>query len=235
MTKLNNYKNRLDRLSLLVSFLANKFFWILHYSWIAIALLSVLVIIDIELLSDAYKFSVHYKANEINDILLTLSYSFLASSLFYILNVWMPNYYSRKITKELISDFKQSIRNNLTEVVQKINPLDMNDFKEEEFVDKFTDMDLSSPYPIGGLYSTKDFIVGKVMVVDSCCNTLLQKYSAQLSNKEIEFLRNTLFSFALRNPLIIRDFNIPKEYESQNNQREYGESLLDLYQKSRRL
>lgn len=111
----------------------------------------------------------------------------------------------------------------------------MNDFKEDEFVNTFVRLDLSVPYPVGKQYSTKDFIIRKMKVVDSCCNALLQKYSAQLSSEEVEFLLKTLSSFALRNPLIIRDFNISEENDVSNNQREYGESLLDLYQKSRKL
>lgn len=50
----------------------------------------------------------------------------------------------------------------------------MNDFKEEKFIEKFIDMDLSVPYPIGEQYSIKNFIVRKMKVVDSCCNILLQ-------------------------------------------------------------
>ncbi len=210
-------------------------FLLLHKLWIVVAILSIYVIINIELLPDTYRYTINNKAEKINAILLTLSYSFLASTLFYILNVWMPDYYSRKINKELISKLKQSIKDSLNDVVRKVNPLDMNDFKEEKFVDKFIGIDLSGPYPIGEQYSTKDFIINKMMIVDSCCNTLLQKYGAQLSSEDIEFLLNTLSSFALRNHLIIRDFNLPKEYECPNNQREYGESLLDLYQKSRKL
>ena len=159
----------------------------------------------------------------------------MASTLFYILNVWMPDYYSRKINKKLISKLKQSIKNSLNDVVLKVNPLDMNDFKEEKFIEKFIDMDLSVPYPIGEQYSIKNFIVRKMKVVDSCCNILLQKYSAQLSCEEIDFLLNALSSFALSNSLIIKDFNISEENDASNNQREYGESLLDLYQKSRKL
>lgn len=210
-------------------------FFLLHKLWLIFAILSIYVIINIELLPDTYRYTIDNKAKEINAILLTLSYSFLASSLFYVLNVWMPDYYSRKITKELMSKLKQSIKNNLRDVVRKVNPLDMNDFKEDEFVNTFVRLDLSVPYPVGKQYSTKDFIIRKMKVVDSCCNALLQKYSAQLSSEEVEFLLKTLSSFALRNPLIIRDFNISEENDVSNNQREYGESLLDLYQKSRKL
>lgn len=210
-------------------------FFLLHKLWLIFAILSIYVIINIELLPDTYRYTIDNKAKEINAILLTLSYSFLASSLFYVLNVWMPDYYSRKIAKELMSKLKQSIKNNLRDVVRKVNPLDMNDFKEDEFVNTFVRLDLSVPYPVGKQYSTKDFIIRKMKVVDSCCNALLQKYSAQLSSEEVEFLLKTLSPFALRNPLIIRDFNISEENDVSNNQREYGESLLDLYQKSRKL
>lgn len=210
-------------------------FFLLHKLWLIFAILSIYVIINIELLPDTYRYTIDNKAKEINAILLTLSYSFLASSLFYVLNVWMPDYYSRKIAKELMSKLKQSIKNNLRDVVRKVNPLDMNDFKEDEFVNTFVRLDLSVPYPVGKQYSTKDFIIRKMKVVDSCCNALLQKYSALLSSEEVEFLLKTLSSFALRNPLIIRDFNISEENDVSNNQREYGESLLDLYQKSRKL
>ena len=210
-------------------------FFLLHKLWLIFAILSIYVIINIELLPDTYRYTIDNKAKEINAILLTLSYSFLASSLFYVLNVWMPDYYSRKIAKELMSKLKQSIKNNLRDVVRKVNPLDMNDFKEDEFVNTFVRLDLSVPYPVGKQNSTKDFIIRKMKVVDSCCNALLQKYSAQLSSEEVEFLLKTLSSFALRNPLIIRDFNISEENDVSNNQREYGESLLDLYQKSRKL
>lgn len=210
-------------------------FLLLHKLWIVVAILSIYVIINIGLLPDTYRCTIDNKAKEINAILLTLSYSFLASTLFYILNVWMPDYYSRKINKKLISKLKQSIKNSLNDVVLKVNPLDMNDFKEEKFIEKFIDMDLSVPYPIGEQYSIKNFIVRKMKVVDSCCNILLQKYSAQLSCEEIDFLLNALSSFALSNSLIIKDFNISEENDASNNQREYGESLLDLYQKSRKL
>lgn len=210
-------------------------FLLLHKLWIVVAILSIYVIINIELLPDTYRYTIDNKAKEINAILLTLSYSFLASTLFYILNVWMPDYYSRKINKKLISKLKQSIKNSLNDVVLKVNPLDMNDFKEEKFIEKFIDMDLSVPYPIGEQYSIKNFIVRKMKVVDSCCNILLQKYSAQLSCEEIDFLLNALSSFALSNSLIIKDFNISEENDASNNQREYGENLLDLYQKSRKL
>lgn len=210
-------------------------FFLLHKLWLIFAILSIYVIINIELLPDTYRYTIDNKAKEINAILLTLSYSFLASSLFYVLNVWMPDYYSRKINKKIISKLKQSIKNSLNDVVLKVNPLDMNDFKEEKFIEKFIDMDLSVPYPIGEQYSIKNFIVRKMKVVDSCCNILLQKYSAQLSCEEIDFLLNSLSSFALSNSLIIKDFNISEENDASNNQREYGESLLDLYQKSRKL
>ena len=78
-------------------------FLLLHKLWIVVAILSIYVIINIELLPDTYRCTIDNKAKEINAILLTLSYSFLASTLFYILNVWMPDYYSRKINKKLIS------------------------------------------------------------------------------------------------------------------------------------
>ena len=210
-------------------------FLLLHKLWIVVAILSIYVIINIELLPDTYRCTIDNKAKEINAILLTLSYSFLASTLFYILNVWMLDYYSRKINKKLISKLKQSIKNSLNDVVLKVNPLDMNDFKEEKFIEKFIDMDLRVPYSIGEKYSIKNFIVRNMKVVYSYCDILLQKYSAQLSCEEIDFLLNALSSFALSNSLIIKDFNISEENDASNNQREYGENLLDLYQKSRKL
>ena len=91
-------------------------FFLLHKLWLIFAILSIYVIINIELLPDTYRYTIDNKAKEINAILLTLSYSFLASSLFYVLNVWMPDYYSRKIAKELMSKLKQSIKNNLTHI-----------------------------------------------------------------------------------------------------------------------
>lgn len=210
------------------------FFFLQKLCFFAV-LASIVIIIDIELLPDCYRITIDSKADEINDILLTLSFSFLASALFYMLNVWLPNYYSRKTERLFILKLKQSIKDSLNDVTHKINPFDMNGFDEEKFVDAFANEDLNDCYPLNKQYSKKDFIVSKVEVVSSCSKALLEKYSLQLTYEEIDFATSALSSFALRNTLKIKDSNIPEEFRNSfyDNQKEYGESLLKLYQKSK--
>lgn len=210
-------------------------FYLLQKLWIFVVLVSLAIIIDIKLLPDSFRFTIGCKADEINDILLTLSFSFLASAVFYILNVWVPCYYSRKTDRQFVLKLKQSIKDSLSDATHKINPFNMNGFDEVKFVDMFANEDLNDSYPLNERYSKKDFVVGKLEVVYSCCEELLEKYSLQLTYEEMDFATSALSSFALQNALKIKDYNIPKEFRNSfdDNQKEYGESLLKLYQKSK--
>lgn len=210
-------------------------FYLLQKLWIFVVLVSLAIIIDIKLLPDCFRITIGCKADEINDILLTLSFSFLASAVFYILNVWVPSYYSRKTDRHFILKLKQSIKDSLSDGTHKINPFNMNGFDEEKFVDMFSNEDLNDSYPLNERYSKKDFVVGKLEVVSSCCKAMLENYSLQLTYDEMDFATSALSSFALRNSLKIKDYNIPNQLrDSYNeNQEEFGKSLLALYQKSK--
>ena len=123
----------------------------------------------------------------------------------------------------------------MSDGTHKINPFNMNGFDEEKFVDMFSNEDLNDSYPLNERYSKKDFVVGKLEVVSSCCKAMLENYSLQLTYDEMDFATSALSSFALRNSLKIKDYNIPNQLrDSYNeNQEEFGKSLLALYQKSK--
>ena len=74
-------------------------------------------------------------------------------------------------------------------------------------------------------------------IIISECENLLTSYSHELSYEQLNFIENALQSIFLLSPLIPIDFSIPQElffeYNKNNNQKEIGESIFELYLQSK--
>ena len=87
------------------------------------------------------------KCNEINELILNLSYSYLAAMIFHIIMVVIPNVRRRKIMRRKIDYYLHKVKELIMQCVTNLHMYDLdearkNNITKEQFVREFTDLDL---------------------------------------------------------------------------------------------
>lgn len=105
------------------------------------------------------------------------------------------------------------------------------------FGEKFSQIDLYEKSEFDFSKRKKEILNMRKEIIISKCENLLTSYSHELSYEQLNFIENALQSIFLLSPLIPIDFSIPQElffeYNKNNNQKEIGESIFELYLQSK--
>lgn len=185
-----------------------------------------------------YRIGVSEKANEINEVLVNLSYSYLAAVLFYWVTDRIPNCYKKnKIKMRLKSKFnriKEDIRRS-KEVITPFNLQQDKELSQIEFIEQFMQKDLEDK-----CYFSKSTRI--IEYLESLKKDIIFNIEYLLTyNGYLTLEQYTLLLEILDNPYLIQriipKIDVDKEYQSawNDNQKEMGLSLYALYEKVRKV
>lgn len=168
-----------------------------------------------------------------NFTLESLSFSYLAAAIFYLLNEYIPQrrkneVYAAHIERQIIS-----IKEYIRQIVASIEPfkMDENKYTLQTFAKTFADKDLKTKL-MDGQTDLESYINKRRELVETLCDQLLSSYGNVMSYKEINYINTILKSDFVRNRLEPIDFNVPEQYISSypNNQQTIGNSIFKLYE-----
>ena len=170
------------------------------------------------------------KAEEINIIIVNLSYSYLSAIIFYFAMNLLPEYYRNKIMREKIYLNLKRIKYLIQQCVRDINLYNFNlnnhILSKNEFIKQFSNKDLTPPCDYLTILKRNN------SEINSLINFLLiiQEF---LSNEEIHILFQIKDSLFLTTTISPKDY-IQNEYgeliEVPNNQEEIAESIYNIYE-----
>lgn len=166
-----------------------------------------------------------------NFMLESLSFSYLAGAIFFLLNEYIPQRRKNKVHIEHITRQIQSIKEYIRQIVASIEPFkDENEYTQQTFTNTFANKDFRTKF-MDGQDDLENYINKRRKLIESLCEQLLSSYTNIMSNKDIDFINTILKSDFIRNTLEPIDFNVPNQYISSypNNQKEIGISIFKLY------
>ena len=186
--------------------------------------------IYIILLTEWRPFGFAEKAQEINTIIVNLSYSLLAATIFHIVINWLPRLKRNKIIRNKINSYLTSIKNLTEQCVKDINLYDLNQNKhilqKEDFITQFSNKDLTSPCDYLKILERNNIEIN--LLIDFLLT--IQEF---LSNEEIQTLFKIKDSLFLTTKIDPKDY-IQNEYreniETPNNQKKIAESIYNIYE-----
>ncbi len=152
---------------------------------------TVLVIV---LLSDYRPFNIscsEEKAEKINDLILALSYSYIASFIFFLVQDYLPKYRSKKSTMEYVQGQIAYIHQLLREEIERQFFFEIpvrTDWKVEAYVNKFAEDDLFSPMKELGGKSRYDVLRNDEKRIKEIAKELLRLYGEYLNYDEVKQL-----------------------------------------------
>lgn len=168
-----------------------------------------------------------------NFTLESLSFSYLAAAIFYILNEYIPQRRKNKVYADHIKRQIISIKEYIRQIVYSIEPfkMDENKYTLQTFAKTFADKDLKTKL-MDGQTDLESYINKRRELVETLCDQLLSSYGNVMSYKEINYINTILKSDFICNQLVPIDFNVPEQYISSypNNQRTIGNSIFNLYE-----
>lgn len=203
-----------------------------RYSWFVILLLFSASAIYIIKLTDFRPWGSAEKYEEINSIIVNLSYSYIAATIFHIVMIICPGIRRRKIMRRKIESYLLRMESAIKLCITHIHlySLDSRDYKvlpKEEFIEKFSKKDLTPP--CGYLKILEQMALKISLLVELLLN--IQEY---LSDEEIEKLMIVKDSLFLTQT-ICPTFYIENDDGSQceipdSNQKEMAESIYNIYE-----
>lgn len=186
-----------------------------------------------------WKIPISVNPDPINALLLNISYSFIAASIFYVITVWLPSYNKqqrllipiRSLKKKILDDYSASI-NSFSDVINKIDYSSDHDV----FIDKIQQQSLLEETPLSKMTSlNKGSYQSTILsyhdrVVHTISNLL--EYKDILHPDEIvllEEIRTDDF------PQLLSSLSTPIGVEfldTPDTRKSVGKKLWDLYQKA---
>lgn len=171
-------------------------------------------------------------ADNINEIILNLSYSILAAVIFYIFIDVIPFYTKRKKVRQVLSIMISGIKSDIRDAKNAIYlPPFTNVAKtQNDFVSDFENKDMMDAYCLGiyGFKNLREFFNhNKVQIRNSIHNVL--SYSEFLTDTEIKILADINSSKYINEHFFIKDFeNIKEHPDLYTNQKEIGKSIFQI-------
>lgn len=205
--------------------------WFIKYLWLFVGGIALSLIVMLEVTSWR-PLGYISKHEEVNRIILTVSYSLFASCLFYMFNDLIPSYRRNNTAKKYIRKELFKVGEQLRLLVD-INPFSFCKTKlsREKFVQEFANLDLSEKSHFDTSKTKYQILIDKKQYIEQICKYLLSSYAPYMNQKQLELIISILGSKFIVDTIRIRDFSIEKEfiYSYPNNQEEIGESIFDLY------
>ena len=205
--------------------------WLINHLWLIVGGVALFLIVVLEITSWR-PLGYASKHEEINRIILTISYSFFASCLFYLFNDLIPSYRRRIVAKKYIEKELFIIKESFRQLVN-IKPFSFSEkaFSMEEFAKEFANNDLFKNADFNEFKTKIQILTERKQYIEQICKNLLSSYSLYMNHKQIEFIIVVLRSRFIVEPINAKDFNIPQEILATypNNQEEIGRSIFELY------
>lgn len=203
----------------------------LNCFWWVFASVCILMLVIIEFTD--WRLFYHERAEKVNELIVNMSFSYLAACIFYILNEIFPRYTKRKVAKRHVEKEIREIRELLRQIFSSIEPfrLEKHNYTRDEFVNLFEATDLIDNGYYGGNIKMLDAINERKARIESICNSLLSSYIHYLNHKELIYIDKIAHSQFILNSIEPIEYSIPIEYRihKYDNQREIGECIYNLY------
>lgn len=197
-------------------------------------ILSIVCIVIVEM-TDLRPFGEAYNADGVNRILLTLSYSYAAAYLFFILHDWLPQRFRRRIAKNYIEREMRHLKELLRLCRFLLYPffsISETDLSKEKFMETAGRKDLNNKSFVGSKTIMEQLNIYKKEIID-ISESLMSSYNSSMSDKQIKFVDELLSSCFIANNISPINFDLPDEYTNDypNNQWDVCESIYDNYKK----
>lgn len=186
--------------------------------------------IYIILLTEWRPFGFAEKAQEINTLIVNLSYSLLATSIFYFAMNFLPEYYRNKVMREKINLNLERIKYLTQQCMRDIELYSFNFNNKipsrESFIKQFSNKNLTQPCDYLTILKRNNLEINSL--IDFLL--IIQEF---LSNKEIYTLFKMKDSLFLTTPISPKDYiqdEYGKQIETPNNQEEIAESIYNIYE-----
>lgn len=186
--------------------------------------------IYIILLTEWRPFGFAEKAQEINTIIVNLSYSLLAATIFHVVINFLPEYYRNKIMHKKINLNLERIKYLTQQCIRDIELYSFNFNNKiptrESFIKQFSSKDLTQPCDYLTILKRNNLEINSL--IDFLL--IIQEF---LSNKEIYTLFKMKDSLFLTTPISPKDYiqdEYGKQIETPNNQEKIAESIYNIYE-----
>lgn len=196
-----------------------------------VALICVYAILTIKL-GIFWRIGTSENADNINEIILNLSYSLLAAVFFYIFIEAIPFYFKRKKIRVVILNKLHELKGNIHKAKTAIYLPPFRDMPstKTEFVEDFENKDMNDAYQlgVGGFKNLKDFFAHNKINIRTQIQDVLG-YSSFLTEREIEVLAAINISKYVNDYFFVKDFEMLKmRADLYDNQKEIGESIFAI-------
>lgn len=200
-----------------------------EYKWIITTSLLVCFIIAILRFTDWRPFGYSDKADSINYTLETISFSVLATIIFWTVNDYSSYRKRRAIAVNHIRRQIWTIKELIRQMVDAVEPfsLEPKRYSLVSFKNVFNQKDLYDGF-YGGSRKIVDVYTEYKKRIELIAEGLLASYSEYMTYDELKYLDELLRSYLIRNTISPIDFSVPIEERHfyPANQEEAGESLF---------
>ncbi|MDE7427213.1 MAG: hypothetical protein K2M79_05385 [Muribaculaceae bacterium] len=198
---------------------------------VVVALICIYAILTIKL-DMFWRICVSENADNINEIILNLSYSLLAAVFFYIFIEAIPFYLTRNKIRVVILNKLNELKGSIHKAKTAIYLPSFRNIPntETEFVKDFSNKDMSDAYQlgVGGFKDLKDFFAHNKINIRTQIQDILS-YSSFLTETEIEILASINTSKYVNDYFFVKDFEMLKiRADLYDNQKEIGESIFAI-------
>ena len=172
-----------------------------------------------------------YLGQNANIAMETLSFSYLAGAIFFLLNDYIPRLKKQDIYVRHVKRQVSIVKEYMRQIVNSIKPFEINkDYEDKAFIDAFVNTDLLSSF-MGGKESIEEYIVTRKNKIETLCEQTLSLYGDYMDENELNYLDSVLNSYFIQNTLTPMKFDIPKDMQPSypNNQKEIGESICQIF------
>ena len=171
------------------------------------------------------------RADEINSIIVNLSYSYLAAVIFYIIVNYLPQIHRHKIMRHMIKSYLIRMKNTMQRCIKGINLYSLKQNEKfpskEHFIKQFGEKDLAPPCDYLNILERNRLEINLLM-------DFLLTVQEFLSDNEVRMLLKLKDSMFLTQPLRPKDYvegdNGEKCEIPGSNQIEMAESIYDVYE-----
>ncbi|MBQ5981360.1 MAG: hypothetical protein IJL54_04225 [Prevotella sp.] len=201
-----------------------------HFLAKTFLLSSVVCVIIIEL-TDLRPFGAANNADGVNNIILTLSYSYTAAYVFYFLHDWLPMRFRRRIAQNYVEREMRQLKEFLRLCMLLLYPfssISETDLSKDKFMEIAGRKNLMAPSIIGSKTILEQLNIYKQRITD-ISETLMSSYYDAMNDKHIKFVYELLNSCFISNKITPIVFDLPDEYIDSypNNQWDVCESIYD--------
>lgn len=210
----------------------------LKSKWCILAILALAICIDIEFELLLIPTCSDTTAKATNNIILALSYSYIAAAIFYYLVNVLPFERRLFIIRPLLEANICEIAEHIhvcKEVIMPFSSISDKKYSKEEYAQKFEDANLYSPCFLNKNKSKKKHLEDLRADIKSEANLILT-YREYMTDEQFRFVNTVLNSYFIKNgvrPYPKVDTKFRKDFDS--NQYEIGACIYDLYEYSKTL